>query len=68
MTLSEVRSLQGRHVSVALVDRSRIDDAIFAGVVDEDQLWLHVGGRDVFVAGRQVLDLWEPPATPSAQH
>ncbi len=61
MTMDEVRSLQGRHVNVALIDRSRIDDVILVGVVEEERLWLHRDGRDVFLPAREVLELWEQP-------
>ena len=62
MTLDEVRSLQGRRVSVALTDRSRIDDVVLLGVVEQERLWLHKEGRDVFLPAREVLELWEQPA------
>ncbi len=65
MTLDEVLPLQGRHVSVALVNQSRLDDVILEGVVEDGQLWLHCDGEDVFVALQDVLDLWEVPESSS---
>ena len=56
--LDGLRSLQGRHVGVALADRSCIDDAVFEAVVSE-QLWLHSEGVDFFVPIRDVVDVWE---------
>ena len=54
----DLRSLQGRHVGIALADRSCIDDAILAAVVSE-KLWLHAAGDDLFVPLSDVTDVWE---------
>ena len=59
MTLDDVRSLEGRHVSVALANHSRVDNAVLEGVVDGERLWLHTQGKDVFLVLHDVLDLWE---------
>ena len=59
VTLDDLRSYQGRRVSVALADRSCLDDVVLEGVLDGDQrLWLHVGGMDLFIAVRDVLEVW----------
>lgn len=65
MTLGELRSLQGRHVSVALADHSSVEDAVLEGVVEsEKKLWLHAGGSDVFVMLDDVVDVWETHGRP----
>jgi len=58
--LRTVRQLEGRQVSVALRDGSRIDDCqlVSAGRGNTDTLWLY-GGQDLFVPVGQVIDLWE---------
>lgn len=54
----DLRSLQGRHVGIALADRSCIDEAILEAVVSE-KLWLHTSGDDLFVPLSDVMDVWE---------
>jgi hypothetical protein len=60
-----LRCLEGRHVSVALADGSRIDDCelVSAGHQRMHSLWIYVNGTDVFVPLGDVIDLWEsaPP-------
>ena len=58
--IRQFRSLEGRRVSVALRDGSRIDDCqlVSAGRRGRMALWLYAG-VDVFVPLRQVIDLWE---------
>ena len=55
--------LEGRQVSVALRNGSRIDDCqlVSAPRPGTATLWLFSNGIDVFVPVRQVLDLWEAP-------
>jgi hypothetical protein len=55
------RSLEGRHVSVALVDGSRIDDCelVSAGRHGTDSLWLYADGTDIFVALIDVTEVSE---------
>jgi hypothetical protein len=55
------RALEGRRVSVALVDGSRIDDCelISAGRRGGDRLWLYSNGADTFVTIPDVTDVWE---------
>jgi hypothetical protein len=54
-------NLEGRHVSVALTDGSRIDDCelVSCGRGDVTKLWLYTNGEDVFVPRREVVDVWE---------
>ena len=62
--LSELtRHLEGRRVSVALADGSRIDDCELVSGHGAQSLWLYSNGADTFVALRHVTDLWEasPP-------
>ena len=70
MTTNELRSLrssEGRQVSVALRDGSRLDDCclVSSGRSRVGSLWLFVNGEDVFVALSDVVDVWEPHAHPS---
>ncbi len=58
--LSELtRHLEGRRVSVALADGSRIDDCELVSGRGAHSLWLYSNGADTFVALGQVTDLWE---------
>ena len=54
----ELTHLEGRHVSLSLIDGSRIDDAqlVLAG---RFKLWVFVNGHDAFVAVNRVTDFWE---------
>jgi hypothetical protein len=53
-------SLEGRTVSVALADGSRIDDAMLVSVgrAGARTLWLFSNGEDRFVAQADIVDLW----------
>jgi hypothetical protein len=56
--------LQGQTVSVALIDGSRIDEAVLVSVghARARTIWLFSNGDDVFVPAADVVDLW--PSTP----
>jgi hypothetical protein len=58
---TQLRSLEGLRVSVALSDGSRIDDSqlVSAGRNKVESLWLFTNGADTFVALDNVVDLWE---------
>ena len=60
--------LEGRRVSVALADGSRIDDCdlVSAGRDGVQRLWLYTNGADAFVPLVDVTDVWEvlPPPGP----
>lgn len=60
---SQLTELQGRRVSVALADGSRIDDCqlVSAGRHGVPTLWLVDDGADVFIALERVIDVWEAP-------
>ena len=59
--LKDLRELEGRQVSLALVDGSRIDDAtlVSAGRGHTNTLWLFDTGNDVFVPIENVRQVWE---------
>jgi hypothetical protein len=55
------RSLEGRHVCLALSDGTRIDDCqlVSIGRHGVDSLWVYVNGNDCFVALGEVVEIWE---------
>jgi hypothetical protein len=57
--LTNLRSIEGRQVTIALRDGSRIDDCnlVSGGRNRLDNLWLFVNGEDVFVARADVIDV-----------
>jgi hypothetical protein len=59
--LSQLRSLEGRRVNVALSDGSRIDDCelVSIGRNGISSIWLFTNGEDAFVTLDDVVDLWE---------
>jgi hypothetical protein len=59
--VNQFRWLEGRQVSLALTDGSRIDDCqlISAGRSGVSSLWLFTNGTDVFVALDNVVEVWE---------
>lgn len=66
----DLRALEGRRVSVALNDGSRIDDCqLVAGPRGQlDRVWVCVNGGDVFLPLSAIADAWEtelrPPRRP----
>ena len=61
MTKTTLQLLEGRQVSVALRDGSRIDDCqlVSAGRNGTASLWLFTNGADLFVALADVTAIWE---------
>jgi hypothetical protein len=59
--LGQVRRLEGRWVSVALRDGSRIDDCqlVSIGRNQVRSFWLFSNGCDTFVLLDDIVDLWE---------
>ena len=57
----ELRMFEGRQVSVALADGSRIDDCslISAGRSRARTVWVFVNGIDVFIHPADVVAVWE---------
>ncbi len=52
--------LEGRRVSVALTDGSRLDDCeLVSAGHGTATLWLYVNGDDVFVPVATITDAWE---------
>ena len=64
MTVERVTSLighlEGRRVSLALTDGSRIDDCeLVSAGHGTATLWLFINGGDVFVPVAEITDAWE---------
>ena len=64
MSSERLRQWEGRQVSVALADGSRIDDCqlVSAGRYGARTLWLFSNGTDRFVALDDVTEVWEAGA------
>ena len=62
LTTSRLRSLEGRHVSLALAGGGRIDDCqlISAGRPGTSTVWVFAAGADTFFPVGDILDVWEP--------
>jgi hypothetical protein len=56
--------LEGRRVSVAFTDGSRLDDCelVSTGHHGASTLWLYSNGADVFAPPDEVIDIWEAAA------
>jgi hypothetical protein len=67
-TRGDLRRLEGRLVSVALSDGSRIDDCqlVSAGRRQFQKLWFYVNGIDTFLSPADVLAIWESPSRHTA--
>jgi hypothetical protein len=65
MTSSSLHVLEGRQVSVALRNGSRIDDCqlVCAPRARAETLWLFSNGTDLFVSVGDVVDVWEAACT-----
>jgi len=61
MSNDGLRQWEGRQVSVALADGSRVDDCqlVSAGRNGAGTLWLFTNGADRFVALTEVTAVWE---------
>ncbi len=62
--IPRLRALEGRQVSLALTDGSRIDDAqlVSAGRNGLRTIWVFTNGVDAFLPLVDVVDVWEPVA------
>ena len=60
----DLKALEGRQVSLALADGSRIDDChlVSAGRTHLRTIWVFAHGMDTFVPLADVLDVWETEA------
>ena len=65
MSSSSLHGLEGRQVSVALRNGSRIDDCqlVSAPRARTETVWLFSNGDDVFVSLGDVVDVWEVACT-----
>jgi hypothetical protein len=63
-----LRQLEGREVSLALADGSRLDAVtlISAGRGRTPTIWVYAGGIDLFVPRPHVIDAWESPPARAA--
>ena len=57
--VTQLRSLQGRHVSLALRDGSRIDDSQLVSARGDSSVWLFSNGADIFVSLADIVAVWE---------
>ena len=59
--MKDLRALEGRQVSLALADGSRIDDChlVSAGRTHLRTVWVFAHGMDIFVPLANVRDVWE---------
>lgn len=65
MTTIKLHGLEGRQISVALRNGSRIDDCqlVAAPRAGTATLWLFSNGDDIFVSAGDVIDVWEVACT-----
>jgi len=62
---THMANFEGRRVSLALADGSRIDDCELV-LVGRFKAWVFTNGHDAFVALNRVVDFWEPPSLSAA--
>jgi hypothetical protein len=65
--VAKLAHLEGRRVSVAFRDGSRLDDCelVSTGRNGAQRLWFFANGNDVFAEAENVIDIWEErPPTP----
>ena len=67
-TTAALQFLEGRQVSLALRDGTRIDDCqlVSAPRARTETVWLFSNGDDVFVSLADVIDIWEVACTAQA--
>jgi hypothetical protein len=55
-----LRSYEGRRVSLALADGSRLDDCLLVSVGrgNAESAWLAAADHDLFVPWHEVLEVW----------
>jgi hypothetical protein len=58
---AELRSFEGRRISLALTDGTRIDDCelVAADRHRVGKLWIYTQGTDAFVPVHEVSEVWE---------
>jgi hypothetical protein len=59
--IDQLKVLEGRQVSLALRDGSRIDDCqlVSAGRSGVRSVWIFTQGLDVFLPWNDLIDVWE---------
>ena len=59
--LSQLRDFEGRPVTLALANGSRIDDCslVSLGRGRTTTVWIYTNGQDAFVDVSDVVDVWE---------
>jgi len=64
-----LRALEGRRVTLAFGDGSRIDDCrlISASRPGTDTVWIFADGIDVFLPVSIIVDCWETPVPPPSR-
>ena len=65
--IEDIRQLEGRPVSLALADGSRIDNCtlVSAGRGQARTMWVFIDGIDAFIHQADVLAVWEAATTPT---
>ena len=60
--MAQLWALEGRWVSLALADGSRIDagELVSAGRPHLQTIWVFADGTDTFLPLADVVDVWEP--------
>lgn len=68
MTVTSLHVLEGRQVSVALRNGSRIDDCqlVSAPRARTETVWLFSNGADLFLSVGDLIDVWEAACTSRA--
>jgi hypothetical protein len=63
--IHQLRTLEGRHVSLALRDGSRIDDCqlVLVGRARVRSVWIFTQGLDMFLSLNDLIDFWETQPT-----
>ncbi len=63
--IDQLKVLEGRQVSLALRDGSRIDDCqlVSAGRSGVRSVWIFTQGLDVFLSLNDLIDVWEMQPT-----
>jgi hypothetical protein len=65
---TQLRGLEGRRVSLALADGSRLDDVqlVSAGRPPLESIWVFAYGLDTFLSVAEVVAVWEPSSPRTA--
>lgn len=59
---TQLRSLEGHQVGVALRGGCRIDDSQLVAAGRQNRVWLFSNGADMFVPLGDIVAVWETPA------